>query len=90
MRIEDKDGDEADGFFYADGLELVPVFLLDKLKPCIRSFTYEEGAMRSFIYGEASAGRHDFRNSNGVGVIVNKRLMAGKFEEKCDNVVLAE
>ena len=40
FRFRDEEDDEADDFFYAVGPDLVCVAMSDKMKLCMRRFTY--------------------------------------------------
>jgi hypothetical protein len=68
-----KDGDEADGSFYADGPDLVGISVSDDMKSCMRSFTDGEETISRFADGKESfhesARRHDVLDSNGDIVI---------------------
>jgi hypothetical protein len=82
MRLEDEDGDEADGFFYVDGPDLASVPVSDKMKPCMQRVKYGDETMRSFLHREESA-RHQFPNSNEGKMTLNSRMIAGINEETC-------
>ena len=42
MRFNDEDGEDKDGFFHADGPDLISVPVPNTMKPCMRKFTYAE------------------------------------------------
>ena len=66
-RFKDEDGEDADGFFLADGPDLIPVPVTNQMKPCLRSFTYEE---------ERSTDGRKTSSTNGV-VATLPRLLSG-------------
>ena len=66
-RFKDEDGEDADGFFFADGPDLIPVPVTNQMKPCLRSFTYEE---------ERSTDGRKTSPTNGV-VATLPRLLSG-------------
>jgi hypothetical protein len=80
MRLKDKDGDEADRFFYADGPNLVEISVSDETKSCMRSFTDGEETMSSFmkVWGDMMFWTQIKKKvSNGGSVTLISRFFAG-------------
>ena len=68
-RFSDVDGEDADGFFLADGPNIVALPVTNKMQPCMRKFTYDE---------ERSPTRKRFENSSLTTTSL-PRLLSGEF-----------
>jgi hypothetical protein len=67
-RFKDEEDDDADGFYHADGPDLVSIPVSEKMGPCMRRFTYAE---------EIGMGRQGLKPKAGAVTAIPTILLTG-------------